>query len=104
MFVCAIATQVFSAIGTATTVLPALQAAAVNSVRNPLGLMLPATIACSMAFTLPTATPANVVVLAKSSSVHAQLRVRDFLMECDIQCLVRHVRIKEVLQKTGRQH
>lgn len=78
MLICATATQVFSAIGTATTILPALQAAALNAVRNPLGLVLPATMACSFSFSLPTATPANVVVLAKSRSA-SELRVRDFL-------------------------
>merc|ERR1711972_1005994 len=45
---------------------------------NPLLLLLPATIASSFAFLLPTATPSNVVVLAKSQDLSRSLRFRDF--------------------------
>lgn len=75
---CSLASQLFSAIGTATTILPAFYSAALNAVHNPLAFVLPATLACSLSFCLPTATPANVVVLAKSSDLARPLRVRDF--------------------------
>merc|ERR1712194_868495 len=71
ILVCTLSTQVFSALGTATTVLPVLKAVAARSVHNPLALVLPATIACSFAFMLPTAAPCNIVVLAKSRDLAA---------------------------------
>jgi len=80
MLLVAIATQVFSSVGTATTIIPTLLSAASRGVRNPLGLVLPATVACSFAFALPTAAPANVIVLAKSRDLIAPLRVRDFFL------------------------
>jgi len=73
-----VATQVFSAVGTATTLLPALYSAAESAIHNPLALVLPATVACSFGFALPTATPSNVVVLAKSQDLSRPLRVRDY--------------------------
>lgn len=80
VLICTVATQLFSAVGTATTVIPVLKAAAARSVHNPLGLVLPATVACSFAFMLPTATPANVVVLAKSRDLTSPIRMRDFFL------------------------
>jgi len=80
VLVTTVATQVFSCVGTATTIIPMLLAAAAHGVRNPLGLVLPATVACSFAFALPTATPANVIVLAKSQDLLQPLRVRDFFL------------------------
>lgn len=74
----AVCTQLFSAIAFATASLPIFQSAAMTSVVNPLRLQLPATISCSLAFMLPTATPANVVVLAKSQDLSKPLRVREF--------------------------
>mmetsp|Transcript_5338 Transcript_5338/g.17386 ORF Transcript_5338/g.17386 Transcript_5338/m.17386 type:complete len:134 (+) Transcript_5338:3-404(+) len=41
--------------------------------------MLPATVAPSFAFLLPPATPANVIVLAKSQDLIRPLRFRDFI-------------------------
>jgi len=73
-----IATQLFSAIGTATTLLPALYSASLTSIHNPFAFVLPATIGCSLGFMLPTATPANVVVLAKSQDLSRSLKIRDF--------------------------
>mmetsp|Transcript_7294 Transcript_7294/g.26484 ORF Transcript_7294/g.26484 Transcript_7294/m.26484 type:complete len:681 (+) Transcript_7294:97-2139(+) len=70
--------QVFSNIGTAAAMLPILGSAATEAVINPLALLLPATIATSFAFMLPTATPPNVVVLAKSTDLSRALRIRDF--------------------------
>eukprot|EP00429_Kryptoperidinium_foliaceum_P072974 CAMPEP_0176057354 /NCGR_PEP_ID=MMETSP0120_2-20121206/28566_1 /TAXON_ID=160619 /ORGANISM="Kryptoperidinium foliaceum, Strain CCMP 1326" /LENGTH=638 /DNA_ID=CAMNT_0017390865 /DNA_START=29 /DNA_END=1945 /DNA_ORIENTATION=+ len=78
IFMTSIATQMFSAIGTATTMLPALYAAAINAVHNPFAFVLPATLGCSLGFMLPTATPANVVVLAKSQELSRSLKIRDF--------------------------
>lgn len=75
-----ISTQVFSAVGTAGTLLPSLNAAAQNDLKSPLSLLLPAAVACSFAFMLPTAAPGNVVVLAKSQDLGRPLRVRDFFL------------------------
>mmetsp|Transcript_78469 Transcript_78469/g.163016 ORF Transcript_78469/g.163016 Transcript_78469/m.163016 type:complete len:637 (+) Transcript_78469:97-2007(+) len=78
MTVLSFSTQVFSAVGTATTALPALYSTCVHCLVNPLRVVLPATVACSFSFALPTAAPANVVVLAKSQELGKTLRVRDF--------------------------
>jgi len=84
-----IATQVFSAVGTATTMIPTLVSAASRGMINPLSLVLPATVACSIAFALPTATPANVIVLAKSRDLIQPLRVRDFFLTgLPLNCLM----------------
>merc|ERR1719356_2070632 len=72
--------QVFSSIGTASAMLPVLAAASQEAVVNPLSLMLPAAVATSFAFMLPTATPPNVVVLAKSQELPRPLRIRDFFL------------------------
>jgi len=72
--------QIFSSIGTAAAMLPVLAAAAQEAVVNPLSLMLPAAIATSFTFLLPTATPPNVVVLAKSQELPRPLRIRDFFL------------------------
>jgi len=78
ILVTSLCAQVFSTIGTATTVLPILYSTSQEAVHNPFALVLPATLACSFAFMLPTATPANVVVLAKSQELGRPLRIRDF--------------------------
>merc|ERR1712190_262250 len=57
-----LAVQIFSGIGIAATLLPVISSAALQAVVNPLLLLLPATVASSFAFLLPTATPSNVVV------------------------------------------
>jgi len=80
VFVVTVATQIFSTVGTATTVIPVLISTATRAVTNPLGLVLPATAACSLAFALPMATPANVIVFAKSRDLLMPLRVRDFVL------------------------
>merc|ERR1712157_6778 len=54
--------------------------AALQALVNPLLLLLPATIASSFAFLMPTATPSNVVVLAKSQDLSRSLRFRDFFL------------------------
>merc|ERR1712061_889529 len=73
-----LAVQIFSGIGIAATMLPVISSAALQAVVNPLLLLLPATMASSFAFLLPTATPANVVVLARSQDLSRSLRFRDF--------------------------
>jgi len=78
--VCGMATQLFSAVGTASAMIPLLTSAAERALQNPLLFVLPATAACSFAFMLPTATPANIVVLAKSRDFSTALRVRDFFL------------------------
>merc|ERR1712190_444754 len=70
--------QIFSGIGIAATLLPVISSAALEAVVNPLLLLLPATVASSFAFLMPTATPSNVVVLAKSQDLSRSLRFRDF--------------------------
>jgi len=70
--------QVLSSISTASTMLPVLSSACVQAMVNPLCLMLPATVAASFSFLLPTASPPNVVVLAKSQELGRPLRFRDF--------------------------
>jgi len=70
--------QIFSGIGIAATLLPVVSSAALQAVVNPLLLLLPAAIASSFAFLLPTATPSNVVVLARSQDLSRSLRFRDF--------------------------
>jgi len=78
ILVTSVMAQCFSAIGTSAAMLPVFSAASQAAITNPMALMLPATVACSFAFLLPTATPANVVVLAKSQELPRPLRVRDF--------------------------
>merc|ERR1711972_354934 len=77
--VCVVSTQIFSNVAAASTLLPALYSASHSAVYNPVALVLPAAIACSFGFLLPTATPANVIALAKSQDLSRPLRVRDFL-------------------------
>ncbi len=55
-------TEVTSNTATAETLLPIFAAASVALHVHPLALMLPATMACSMAFMLPAATPPNAIV------------------------------------------
>uniref|UniRef100_A0A7S2Q8Q0 Citrate transporter-like domain-containing protein n=1 Tax=Zooxanthella nutricula TaxID=1333877 RepID=A0A7S2Q8Q0_9DINO len=91
--------QVFSSIGTAAAMLPVLAAASQEAVINPLAMMLPAAVATSFAFLLPTATPPNVIVLAKSQELPRPLRIRDFffaglpltIVACVLGAVLTHV-------------
>mmetsp|Transcript_27214 Transcript_27214/g.57780 ORF Transcript_27214/g.57780 Transcript_27214/m.57780 type:complete len:723 (+) Transcript_27214:1397-3565(+) len=74
-----LAAQIFSCIGVAAAILPVLDSAALNAVVNPLTLLLPATVATSFVFMLPTASPCNIIVLAKSQELSQSLRLRDFI-------------------------
>eukprot|EP00405_Crypthecodinium_cohnii_P025597 CAMPEP_0206485976 /NCGR_PEP_ID=MMETSP0324_2-20121206/40797_1 /ASSEMBLY_ACC=CAM_ASM_000836 /TAXON_ID=2866 /ORGANISM="Crypthecodinium cohnii, Strain Seligo" /LENGTH=662 /DNA_ID=CAMNT_0053964231 /DNA_START=10 /DNA_END=1998 /DNA_ORIENTATION=- len=80
IIVVTLACQVFSNVGAAATLLPVMASAALQAVVNPLRLLLPATIATSLVFLLPTATPSNVVALAKSTDLARSLRTRDFFL------------------------
>mmetsp|Transcript_80356 Transcript_80356/g.167350 ORF Transcript_80356/g.167350 Transcript_80356/m.167350 type:complete len:727 (+) Transcript_80356:113-2293(+) len=79
MIIVSLAAQIFSCIGVAAAVLPVLESAALSAVVNPLSLMLPATVATSFVFILPTASPCNIIVLAKSQELSQSLRLRDFI-------------------------
>jgi len=57
-------TEVTSNTVTASIMLPILEGVAIETLKHPLALMLPATAACSFAFMLPAATPPNSVVFA----------------------------------------
>merc|ERR1712190_294387 len=74
-------TQIFGCAATAAAMLPVLISACEHytAVVNPLQLALPAAVACSFSFILPTATPPNVVALALSNGLMRPLRVRDFV-------------------------
>eukprot|EP00656_Telonema_subtile_P025512 TRINITY_DN2757_c0_g1_i5.p1 TRINITY_DN2757_c0_g1~~TRINITY_DN2757_c0_g1_i5.p1 ORF type:complete len:378 (-),score=79.94 TRINITY_DN2757_c0_g1_i5:68-1201(-) len=65
------ATELTSNISTCTIMLPVLAALAQSLRVNPLLLMVPGTISCSLAFMLPVATPPNAIVFSTG-----RLRVR----------------------------
>lgn len=77
VLVVSVAIQIFSIFATATNVIPVLISTASRAVPYPLGLVLPAAAACSFAFALPMATPANIIVLAKSRDLLLLPHVRD---------------------------
>lgn len=79
LFVGSVTAQLFSQVGTATSMLPVISSVALDAMRNPLQLELPTAISCSFAFVLPTAAAGNIVVLAKSQELAAPLHVRDFV-------------------------
>lgn len=58
------ATELTSNISTCTIMLPVLAALAQSLRINPLILMIPGTVSCSLAFMLPVATPPNAIVFA----------------------------------------
>jgi sodium-dependent dicarboxylate transporter 2/3/5 len=57
-------TEITSNMATASIVVPILAATGISVGLHPLSLVLPATLACSCAFMLPTATVPNAVVFA----------------------------------------
>jgi len=72
-------TQIACNVATVSLMLPILSSACLTSVTNPLKVMLPCTVACAFSFTLPTSTPSNAVVLAKSRDLAKSLSFRHFL-------------------------
>jgi sodium-dependent dicarboxylate transporter 2/3/5 len=69
-------TEITSNTATVETLLPILAGLAVSIETNPLLFMLPATIAGSLAFMLPVATPPNAIVFASGYiKVHQMARV-----------------------------
>jgi sodium-dependent dicarboxylate transporter 2/3/5 len=68
-------TELTSNVATTEMILPVLAALAVVVGVNPLFLMIPATIACSLAFMLPVATPPNAIVFG-TGKVPIQAMVR----------------------------
>ncbi|XP_022237472.1 solute carrier family 13 member 5-like isoform X1 [Limulus polyphemus] len=67
-------TEFASNSATATILLPVVAELGTTLQVNPLFLMIPTTLACSCAFMLPVATPANAIVFT-----HAQLKAGDML-------------------------
>ena len=55
-------TELTSNVASTQMLLPVFASLAVSSGNNPLLLMIPATIASSLAFMLPTATPPNAII------------------------------------------
>merc|ERR1712032_839322 len=74
MAVAASLSTFMSDVATANILLPIIQALAGTLHQEPLVLMVPVTLACSMAFLLPISTPPNAIALASGF-----LRTRDFL-------------------------
>lgn len=68
-------TELTSNTATAETLLPVVAALAVSLGVNPLLLMVPATISCSLAFMLPVATPPNAIVFGSG-----MVRMRDMVL------------------------
>ena len=56
-------------VATAATLLPLLGSFAISIGQNPLLLMIPGALACSMAFMLPVATPPNAMVFSVGKNV-----------------------------------
>lgn len=77
--VSSISTQIFGGIASAAVFLVILSNSALYHFMHPLGLMLPATVASSFAFVIPTSTPTLAVILAKSIDMAKPLTFRDFL-------------------------
>ena len=67
-------TELTSNTATTEMILPILAGIAVNIEINPLILMLPATLAASLAFMLPVATPPNAIVFGTN-----QLKIADMM-------------------------
>ncbi len=67
-------TELTSNTATTEMILPILAALAVSVKINPMFFMLPATLAASMAFMLPVATPPNAIVFATN-----QLQIKDMI-------------------------
>ena len=75
------ATEVMSNTASATLFLPILGAAAIKAGMPPLMLMIPATLAASCAFILPSGTPPNAIVFATGAVSLPQMSRTGFLFD-----------------------
>ena len=73
-------TEFMSNTATAATFLPIVAGLAMNLGENPLLLMVPATLAASMTFMLPVATPPNALVFSSGYITIPQMAKHGFLM------------------------
>ena len=73
-------TEVTSNTATVETLLPILAGLAVSTEINPLMLMLPATVAGSLAFMLPVATPPNAIVFGSRRITVIQMAKTGFFL------------------------
>ena len=73
-------TEIVSNTATVTILVPILLDVAVNIQRNPLLLGLPATVATSLAFMLPIATPPNTVVYASGKVTFGDMMKAGFAL------------------------
>lgn len=71
--------HVFTPTIAAAIVLPVFACTSMIAIIHPLELMLPATLACSFAFMLPTSSATGIITFAKSCDLYRPLRIRDFL-------------------------
>lgn len=79
-FVVCFLTEIVSNTATVTILVPILLQVAVDIQRNPLLLGLPATVATSLAFMLPIATPPNTVVYASGKVTFADMMQAGFFL------------------------
>ncbi len=79
-FIMEMLTELTSNTATTQIVLPILAGLAVSLQVNPLFLMIPATIAASMAFMLPVATPPNAIVFSSNKITVAQMAKTGFVL------------------------
>ena len=80
VFIMEMLTELTSNTATTQIVLPILAGLAVSLKMNPLFLMIPATIAASMAFMLPVATPPNAIVFSSNKLTVAQMAKTGFVL------------------------
>ncbi len=73
-------TELTSNTATTEMILPILAGIAVSIEINPLILMIPATLAASLAFMLPVATPPNAIVFGTNKLKIAQMMKTGFLL------------------------
>jgi len=73
-------TEITSNTATVETLLPILAGLAISIESNPLLLMLPATIAGSLAFMLPVATPPNAIIFGSRRITVIQMAKTGFLL------------------------
>jgi sodium-dependent dicarboxylate transporter 2/3/5 len=83
IFICLVLTfltELTSNTATTEMILPILAGIAISAKINPLLLMLPATISCSMAFMLPVATPPNAIVFGTNRLSISQMATTGLIL------------------------